>query len=128
MDIRTARVVFIEDDPFMADFVEGQLRFIGILDLHVFTEGTTALAQIVRLKPDLILTDIHMRPVSGLDVVRELRGSADATISDIPVIFLSADSTKGTVGEALPLGVSGYLVKPPTIAALKFKIESALNK
>ena len=128
MDIRTARVVVVEDDTFMSDFVLSQLRFIGILDVHPFDEGGAALADVARLKPDLIITDVHMRPVGGIEFVRELREHADSRICNIPVIFLSADSTKGTVGEALPLGVAGYLVKPPSIGALKAKIELALKR
>jgi DNA-binding response OmpR family regulator len=59
--------------------------------------------------------------------VRQLRASANNQISNIPVIFLSADSSAATVGEALPLGVTGYIVKPPNLAALTAKIELALK-
>jgi two-component system chemotaxis response regulator CheY len=59
--------------------------------------------------------------------VRNLRTSAHSQIANTPVIFLSADSSASTVGEALPLGVAGYIVKPPSLAALDVKIELALN-
>jgi two-component system, chemotaxis family, chemotaxis protein CheY len=59
--------------------------------------------------------------------VRELRSAADPAIKSIPVIFLSADSSSETIGQVLPLGVSGYLVKPPTLSALDQKIQHALK-
>ena len=80
------------------------------------------------MRPDLILTDVHMQPVGGIELVRQLRASPNSQICNIPVIFLSADSTSSTVAEALPLGVAGYIVKPPNLDSLAKKIELALNK
>jgi two-component system chemotaxis response regulator CheY len=127
MDIKRARVVLVEDEKIMSAFVLGQLRRLGILDLYAFEDGTEAIREVGKLKPDLILTDVHMQPMGGVEFVRELRKAADAHISRIPVIFLSADSTSETVGQVLPLGVSGYIVKPPTLNALGKKIENALR-
>jgi two-component system, chemotaxis family, chemotaxis protein CheY len=127
MDIKRARVVVVEDEKIMSTFILGSLRRLGILDLYAFEDGSTALKEVVKLKPDLILTDIHMQPVGGIEFVRQLRASSNNQISNIPVIFLSADSSSATVGEALPLGVAGYIVKPPNLAALTAKIEQALK-
>lgn len=127
MDIKRARVVVVEDEKIMSTFILGSLRRLGILDLYAFENGAQALRELPKLKPDLILTDVHMQPMGGIELVRQLRAGADNRISNIPVIFLSADSSASTVGEALPLGVTGYIVKPPSLAALTAKIELALK-
>jgi DNA-binding response OmpR family regulator len=127
MDIKRARVMVVEDERIMSTFILTTLRRIGILDLFAFEDAASALKEVGKIKPDLLLTDIHMRPLSGLDLVRELRASADEKISALPVIFLSADSSAATVGETLPLGIAGYIVKPPNMAALQAKIEHALK-
>jgi CheY-like chemotaxis protein len=127
MDIKRARVVVVEDEKIMSTFILGSLRRLGILDLYAFEDGSTALKEVIKLKPDLILTDVHMQPVGGIEFVRQLRALANNQVSNIPVIFLSADSSSATVGEALPLGVAGYIVKPPNLAALTAKIELALK-
>ena len=127
MDIKRARIVVVEDERVMSTFILNNLRRIGILDLYAFTDGSSALREVVRLKPDLILTDIHMKPVGGIEFVKQLRGLPDNRLSNIKVIFLSADSSPATVGEALPLGVAGYMVKPPSLANLAAKIEAALR-
>jgi len=127
MDIKRARVVVVEDEKIMSTFILGNLRRLGILDLYAFENGAEALKELPKLKPDLILTDVHMQPVGGIELVRQLRASADNRIANTPVIFLSADSSSTTVGEALPLGVAGYIVKPPSMAALTAKIEQALK-
>jgi two-component system, chemotaxis family, chemotaxis protein CheY len=127
MDIKRARVILVEDEKVMSTFVLGQLRRLGILDLYAFEDGEAAMGQVAKLKPDLIITDVHMQPVGGVAFVRELRSAADSAIRSIPVIFLSADSSGETIGQVLPLGVSGYIVKPPTLSALDQKIQHALK-
>jgi len=127
MDIKRARIFVVEDEKLMQTFVLGNLRRLGILDLYAFEDGSSALAELEKLKPDLILTDIHMAPLGGIEFVREIRGLANNQISSTKVIFLSADSSSSTVSEALPLGVSGYMVKPPSLNALAAKIEQALR-
>ena len=127
MDVKSARVFVVDDERIMQTFILESLRQLGILDLHAFEDGTTALAAALTLKPNLILTDIHMQPLGGIEFVRELRSCPDSQLSKTPVIFLSADSSASTVSEAMPLGVSGYLVKPPALAKLAERIEKALN-
>jgi DNA-binding NarL/FixJ family response regulator len=79
------------------------------------------------LKPDLILTDVHMQPMGGIEFLKNLRALADQKLAHLPVIFLSADSSASTVGETLPLGIAGYIVKPHNPKALATKIEQALR-
>jgi len=127
VDIKRARIVVVEDEAVMSTFILNNLRRIGILDPFAFTDGASAMKEMARIKPDLILTDIHMQPVGGIEFVRELRSLADNRLSNTKVIFLSADSSASTVGEVLPLGVAGYMVKPPSLTALASKIEAALR-
>ena len=127
MDVKRARVIVVEDEKIMSTYILGSLRRLGILDLYAFDNGASALREMATLKPDLVLTDVHMQPMGGIEFVRNLRASAHSQIANSPVIFLSADSSASTVGEALPLGVAGYIVKPPSLAALDAKIEFALN-
>ncbi len=127
MDIKRARVFVVEDEKIMSTFILSSLRRIGILDLYAFDNGASAIKELATLKPDLILTDVHMQPMGGIEFVREIRSASNSQLSNIPVIFLSADSSASTVGEALPLGVAGYIVKPPNVNALANKIEQALK-
>ena len=127
MDMKRARIFVIEDEKIMSTFILGHLRRMGILDLFAFENGLAALREVGSQKPDLILTDVHMQPMGGIEFLRNLRGLGDARRAKIPVIFLSADSSASTVAEAVPLGVAGYLVKPPSITALASKIGQALK-
>ena len=127
MDIKRARVMVVEDEKIMQTFLLGSLRRLGILDLFAFADGEEAMREVGRVRPDLIITDVHMKPMNGIEFVRQLRAGANNQISNIPVIFLSVDSSPATLGEALPLGVSGYILKPPNLNVLASKIEQALT-
>ena len=127
MDMKRARVLVIEDEKIMATFVLGGLRRMGILDLYLYKNGLTALRELDTVRPDLIITDVHMQAMGGIEFLKNLRSLADGKLSNLPVIFLSADSSASTVSEALTLGIAGYLVKPPNIKVLATKIEQALK-
>ena len=70
MDIKRARVVVVEDEKVMSTFILNSLRRLGILDLYAFADGASALREISKLKPDLIITDVHMEPMGGIEFVR----------------------------------------------------------
>ena len=127
MDMKQARVLVIEDEKIMNTFILGSLRRLGILDLYSFDNGLTALSEIDKLKPDLILTDVHMKPMGGIEFVKSLRALAEQRLAQIPVIILSGDARKSTIDQIMSLGVAGFLVKPPNLKALELKILSALK-
>lgn len=127
MDIKRARVFVVDDDQIMRTFVMNHLRRIGILDLFAYADGVEALRELAKQKPDLIICDIHMKPMGGLEFVRHLRNAPNTQLKNTRVIFLSSDSSPATVGEALPLGVQGYMVKPPALHILAARVEQALK-
>ena len=124
MNIVKARILVVDDDRLMRAFIADILSRLGIQDVQECEDGAAGLVAAVKFRPDLILSDIHMQPMSGLEFVRKLRAIADSRTSATKVIFMSADASKETLGEALPLGILGYIVKPPRIEAVKAKIEA----
>ena len=95
-----------------------------VKDLRLLLAAGNLLA---KFKPDLILTDVHMQPMGGLEFVKKLRSASNPMVKNIKVIFMSADASAETIGEALPLGIVGYIVKPPRLEALRAKMEQALG-
>lgn len=127
MDLKFKRVMVVEDEKIMRTFILNNLRRLGVQDIFAFEDGAAALQEVAKLKPDLVLTDVHMQPMGGIEFVRQLRDMENPQLKAVKVIFLSADASAATVGEALPLGVSGYIVKPPALNALAAKIVQALS-
>ncbi len=122
-----ARILVVDDDEVMRSFVVNTLRRMGIQSIETASDGINALRTMITFKPDLVLTDIHMQPMDGLDFVRQLRAHSNPVVNSMRVIFMSADASTGTLEEAMPLGTYGYIVKPPRLDNLQAKIEQALK-
>ncbi len=107
----------------MRTFTVNLLKRLGIVHLQESADGTAGLKAASTFRPDVVLTDIHMKPMDGLEFVKRLNSSPG---NHTRVIFMSADSSRETLSAALPLGVVAYIVKPPRLMDLKHKIEAAL--
>ncbi len=121
------RVLVVDDDAFSRAVVVDILHDLGVKDVFEAGDATVALQSVARFQPDLVLSDIHMDPISGIALVRHLRSAPNPAIASVRVIFMTGDSSKETLGAALPLGIRGYLIKPPSIEAVKSKIEIAMR-
>lgn len=127
MNLEQARVLVVDDDEVMRIFVVNTLRRLGVQSIETATDGASALRAITNFRPDVVLTDIHMKPMNGLEFVQQLRQHATPSVQGMRVVFMSADASSGTLQEAMPLGTYGYIVKPPRLETLKAKLELALR-
>jgi len=121
------RVLLVDDEAIMRRFVSELLLQIGIHQVHEAADGKSALVEAIKFQPDLVLSDIHMEPMDGIAFVKKLRALPNPYFAHIPVIMMTADTTKETLSEALPLGIKGYMIKPPTLEAMKAKIKAAMG-
>jgi response regulator of citrate/malate metabolism len=109
-DDTTELTVLVVDDDFMVASIH--TRFIertpGYRVVGTAATGATALSEIDRLAPDLVLLDVHLPDVSGIEVLRELRGAGN----DVGVLVVTAAREADTVRAAAAAGAAHYLVKP----------------
>jgi|WetSurMetagenome_2_1015567.scaffolds.fasta_scaffold58979_3 CheY-like chemotaxis protein len=104
----TKRVLLVEDDRFLRRACQGGLSQRGFT-VSIAVDGEEGLQKARADLPDLILLDMLMPKLSGLDVLRALR--AEERTRGIPVVILSNSSREQDLQEVQRLGVSGYLVK-----------------
>ena len=102
------RILLVEDDRFLRRACETSLRQRGFA-VTVAVDGEEALVKVQHESPDLILLDLLMPKVSGMEVLRTLR--AQEPTRSIPVMILSNSSREQDVEEIRSLGVVDYLVK-----------------
>ena len=88
--------------------------------------GLDALAAMRRRRPDLILLDMHLPDIDGMELLRHLK--ADADLADIPVVVVSADAMPAQVDAALQSGALRYLTKPVSVAALLATVDELLDR
>ncbi|MFX4221786.1 MAG: response regulator [Thalassobaculum sp.] len=121
------RVLVLEDEDHIRRIICRLLRQIGFRLIHDVANGADGFKELLRVKPQVILCDIHMEPIDGLTFLRKLRGLGKPEFTRIPVIFLTADAQRDTVVEAKDLRVDGYLVKPVSPKQLKERIDAVLD-
>jgi response regulator of citrate/malate metabolism len=102
--------VLVVDDDFMVASIH--TRFVDRVDgfrvVGQAATGETALAEVARLDPDLVLLDVHLPDLSGIDVLRRLRAEGH----DLGVVMVTAAREADTVRAAAAAGAASYLVKP----------------
>ncbi|NLW81945.1 MAG: response regulator [Desulfovibrionales bacterium] len=113
-------VLVVDDERDFADILSQRLQARG-LDVRVAYSGQEALDQTRHIPPDVVVLDVTMPGISGLDTLEELKRISPRT----EIILLTADSTVGTAVSGMKLGAGDYLIKPADIDTLVAAIGEA---
>jgi two-component system chemotaxis response regulator CheY len=111
-----ARVLVVEDSSSTRSFVAGVLEEAGITDVTHAASGFAALQALPGGRFDLVITDVNMPDVSGLELIRFVRASA--ALKQVPVIVISTEGRERDRERCLTLGADAYLAKPFSPEAL----------
>lgn len=116
------RVLIVDDSSVMRKIVERSLRQSGLDALAVDEagSGTDALAVLRTKKVDLILSDINMPSMDGLEFVRQLR--AQDLAPGVPIVMITTESSEEHVRQAIQAGARGYIRKPFTPDQVKERV------
>lgn len=117
-------VVMVDDDEFQHKLLHMMLHDED-LELGVATSGTEALTVLRRRRPDLILMDVALPDIDGVELTRRIR--AVAHFAAIPILMVTGNSYKDVVVRSMKAGASGFVVKPFGRDELLGKIRSHLN-
>ncbi|TWD80551.1 DNA-binding response OmpR family regulator [Kribbella amoyensis] len=121
-----ARILVAEDDRKQAELIRRYLEREGHLTVVVH-DGRAAIDEARRRSPDLLVLDVMMPKVDGLDVCRVLRaGQGDD--ADVPIIMLTARSTEDDLLLGLDLGADDYLTKPYNPRELVARVRTVLRR
>ncbi|MCL6735218.1 response regulator transcription factor [Streptomyces neyagawaensis] len=120
-----ARVLVADDDADIRDLVAFKLTQSGH-QVTAVEDGMTALRVLRERPPDLVLLDIRMPGISGLDVCRELRAAEET--SSLPVILITARSQEGDVELGFSAGADDYIVKPFSPRELSSRVNAVLSR
>ena len=108
------KILLVDDNHHMRVLLIEILRAIGCRDIFEANDGAEGL-QMLRSHPiDIVITDLAMQPLDGIDFVRLVRNSADSPNPMIPVIMITGHATVRRVSEARDAGVNEFLAKPLT--------------
>ena len=119
-------VLVVDDYNTMIRIICNLLKQLGYQNIDNATDGATALAKLRAGRFGLVISDWNMEPMSGYDLLKEVR--ADATIGKTPFIMITAESKTENVIAAKRAGVNNYIVKPFNAQTLQAKIAAVFGR
>jgi len=121
-----AVILYVEDNPVNAILVEELLRPWPQIEVHVAPNAAQGLKLWARLRPTLVLLDMQLPDLDGIEVLRRLRASADAPAAT-PIVVLSASARPEEVSAATAAGATDYWTKPPDFARFPMDVFRVLR-
>jgi putative two-component system response regulator len=121
-----SRVLIVDDEPANALLLESMLAQHAGLEIKSVNDSQRAEYEFLEFEPDLVLLDLHMPEPDGLEILRRLR-SARTSLGYLPVIVLSADSSRLARNSALGLGADEFLLKPFDAAEVLLRVRNLLR-
>ena len=118
-------ILIADDDPDIRDLVAFKLEQAGF-DVTAVDNGLAALSSAVEAPPDLVVLDVMMPGMSGIDVCRQLR--VEAATAHLPIILLTARAQEGDVEVGFGAGADDYVVKPFSPRELVSRVEAVLAR
>lgn len=118
-------ILIVDDYKTMLRIVRNLLKQLGFGNVDEASDGGSALEKLRTKKYGLIISDWNMEPMTGLELLKEVR--ADGGLKTTPFIMITAESKTENVIEAKKSGVTNYIVKPFNAQTLKTKMESAIG-
>jgi two-component system chemotaxis response regulator CheY len=106
------KILLVDDNHHMRMLLSEILKAIGVRHIHEASDGAQALQMMKSHGVDIVMTDLSMQPLDGIDFVRLLRRSPDSPNQMCPVIMITGHSTVARVQEARNAGVNEFLAKP----------------
>ncbi len=104
------------------------LEDIGIGSIRQAEDGGEALKILQTFPADLVLCDLHMAPMDGIEFIRQLRTANTSPNPFLPTLMLTADATSERLNEALKAGVNGFLGKPIKPETMRRQIQSIFSR
>ena len=119
------RVLYVEDDELNRALVRDHLAWRPGVELLMASDGRSGLAMARQRRPDLLLLDLTLPDMHGLEVLGAMQ--SDAALRDVPCVGLSAHAMASEIERARGAGMAGYLVKPLTVQGLLAEVDRLLG-
>lgn len=123
---KTMNVLVVDDYKSMIRIVRGLLNQLGFQNVDEALDGPTALTLIRSKTYGLVLSDWNMQPMTGLELLKEVR--AEDRTKALPFVMVTAEAKAENVVAARQAGVNNYVIKPFTLAVLKQKLTTVLGE
>jgi len=124
--VTKTRVLVVEDEQDIAELIKHTLEKTGDTDVEIVNSGDAALKAVSGEEPDLIVLDLNLPVLSGVEVCRILR--ARPATAHLPIIMLTARSTEADRVMGLDVGADDYITKPFGLRELSARVRAVLRR
>lgn len=121
-------ILIVEDTPPMQKLVSSVLDALGVGTIFTADEGEKGFTKFCNENPDIVITDWHMLPMSGIDLVDKIRRDDNSPNKTVPIIMMTGYSALPRVSQARDKGTTEFLVKPFSANDLARRIAYVINK
>jgi two-component system, OmpR family, KDP operon response regulator KdpE len=121
-DHQQARILIVDDEPQITRVLRTALSTQGYT-LRIAANGVEGMEAVHAWKPDLVVTDVSMPEMNGIELCREIRA-----VSEVPIIVLSVRNQEAVKIEALDAGADDYVTKPFSIQELQARVRAQLRR
>ncbi|MBV8045887.1 MAG: response regulator [Paludibacterium sp.] len=130
VDLSNIKVLVVDDQLLVRTLISQVLRNFGMKSEFIFqaTDGNNALHVLAARHVDIILCDMQMAPVNGMDLLKEIRCARTSNAPDLPFVFLSGHPERNNILMASKLHADGFVIKPPKPNDIEKNLLTALER
>jgi len=121
-------ILIVEDTAPMRKLVTSVLETLGVGRILTATDGEDGFSKFCLEKPDIVIADWHMLPMSGIELVNKIRRDKQSPNKMVPIVMMTGYSALPRVSEARDTGATEFLVKPFSANDLARRIAYVINK
>ena len=123
---KNLKILVVDDFPTMRRIIRNLLKDLGYENVDEAEDGVMGLEKLRNGSFDFVVSDWNMPNLDGLEMLKQIR--ADANLSKLPVLMVTAEAKKENIIAAAQAGANGYVVKPFTAATLEEKLNKIFEK
>ncbi len=123
--INDATIMMVDDEPILMELLQAFLEDQGYSNFITIEDSTKAIDAMHQLQPDILLLDLNMPNLGGLDIIKLMR--ADSLLKRLPIIVLTSSTDAETKLQALELGATDFLAKPVDASELALRLRNTLT-
>jgi two-component system chemotaxis response regulator CheY len=123
---KSIKILVVDDFPTMRRIIKNLLKDLGFENVDEAEDGAQGLEKLRGGSFDFVVSDWNMPNMDGLTMLQNIR--ADANLSKLPVLMVTAEAKKENIIAAAQAGANGYVVKPFTAATLEEKLNKIFEK
>lgn len=127
MRLDQIKILLVDDSAHMRTMLTRILQSIGFDKIYEASDGSEGLSVLRRAGADIVLTDLAMEPMDGIDFTRLVRNSSDSPNPTVPIIMVTGHLTLRRIQEARDAGVNEFVAKPITVKNVIERVQVVID-